>query len=81
MLLTTGYAEDVARAYDMQSESLKVLRKPYRQAELAMALARSSTWRPAMPDEANRVWPFADTLIYINARAFGHVLSIGQERI
>jgi nitrogen-specific signal transduction histidine kinase/ActR/RegA family two-component response regulator len=38
VLLTTGYAEDVARADDMQSGSLTVLRKPYRQAELAMAL-------------------------------------------
>jgi PAS domain S-box-containing protein len=38
VLLTTGYAEDVAHADDLGSEPLKVLRKPYRQAELATAL-------------------------------------------
>jgi CheY-like chemotaxis protein len=38
VLLTTGYAEDLAHADDLERESLKVLRKPYRQAELAMAL-------------------------------------------
>jgi CheY-like chemotaxis protein len=38
VLLTTGYAEDLGHADDLESESLKVLRKPYRQAELAMAL-------------------------------------------
>jgi signal transduction histidine kinase len=38
VLLTTGYAEDLAHADDLQQECLKVLRKPYRQAELAMAL-------------------------------------------
>ena len=38
VLLTTGYAEDLTRADDLERESLKVLRKPYKQAELAMAL-------------------------------------------
>lgn len=38
MLLTTGYAEDLTRADDLERDSLRVLRKPYRQAELAMAL-------------------------------------------
>jgi CheY-like chemotaxis protein len=38
VLLTTGYAEDLAYADDLQQECLKVLRKPYRQAELVMAL-------------------------------------------
>jgi PAS domain S-box-containing protein len=38
VLLTTGYAEDLARADDLEPESFKVLRKPYRQVELAMAL-------------------------------------------
>ena len=38
VLLTTGYAEDLGHVDDLESESLKVLRKPYRQAELAMAL-------------------------------------------
>jgi CheY-like chemotaxis protein len=38
VLLTTGYAEDLAHADDLEQECLKVLRKPYRQAELAMAL-------------------------------------------
>jgi CheY-like chemotaxis protein len=38
VLLTTGYAEDLAHADDLERERLKVLRKPYRQAELAIAL-------------------------------------------
>jgi PAS domain S-box-containing protein len=38
VLLTTGYAEDLGHADDVESDSLRVLRKPYRQAELAMAL-------------------------------------------
>jgi CheY-like chemotaxis protein len=38
VLLTTGYAEDLTRGDDLERESLKVLRKPYRQAELALAL-------------------------------------------
>jgi PAS domain S-box-containing protein len=38
VLLTTGYAEDLTHADDLERESVKVLRKPYRQAELAMAL-------------------------------------------
>jgi hypothetical protein len=36
--LTTGYAEGLGHADDLESDTLKVLRKPYRQAELAMAL-------------------------------------------
>jgi CheY-like chemotaxis protein len=38
VLLTTGYAEGLGHADDLESDTLKVLRKPYRQAELAMAL-------------------------------------------
>jgi CheY-like chemotaxis protein len=38
VLLTTGYAEDLARAEELERESLRVLRKPYRQADLAAAL-------------------------------------------
>jgi signal transduction histidine kinase/CheY-like chemotaxis protein len=38
VLLTTGYAEELANVDDLEQESLKVLRKPYRQAELAMVL-------------------------------------------
>jgi signal transduction histidine kinase/ActR/RegA family two-component response regulator len=38
VLLTTGYAEDLTRGDDLERESLKVLRKPYRQSELALAL-------------------------------------------
>lgn len=38
VLLTTGYAEDLARAEELERESLRVLRKPYRQDELVMAL-------------------------------------------
>jgi PAS domain S-box-containing protein len=38
VLLTTGYAEDLARAEELERESLRVLRKPYRQADLVTAL-------------------------------------------
>ena len=38
MLLTTGYAEDLARLDELERERLKVLRKPYRQADLVTAL-------------------------------------------
>jgi PAS domain S-box-containing protein len=38
VLLTSGYAEDLVRADELQRERLSVLRKPYRQAELVNAL-------------------------------------------
>ncbi len=38
VLLTTGYAEDLARAEELERESLKALRKPYRQADLVTVL-------------------------------------------
>jgi len=38
VLLTSGYAEDVVRADELQRERLSVLRKPYGQAELVTAL-------------------------------------------
>jgi PAS domain S-box-containing protein len=38
VLLTSGYAEELIRGDDLQREHLKVLRKPYGQAELAAAL-------------------------------------------
>lgn len=38
VLLTSGYAEDLARAGELQRERLCVLRKPYLQAELVTAL-------------------------------------------
>jgi CheY-like chemotaxis protein len=38
VLLTSGYAEELVRGDDLQREHLKVLRKPYQQAELAAAL-------------------------------------------
>jgi PAS domain S-box-containing protein len=38
VLLTTGYAEDLARLEELERERLKVLRKPYRQGNLVMAL-------------------------------------------
>jgi PAS domain S-box-containing protein len=38
VLLTSGYAEDLVRGDDLQRENLKVLRKPYQQADLVMAL-------------------------------------------
>jgi PAS domain S-box-containing protein len=38
VLLTSGYAEELVRGEDLQREQLKVLRKPYRQADLVMIL-------------------------------------------
>jgi PAS domain S-box-containing protein len=38
VLLTSGYAEELVQGEDLQREHLKVLRKPYRQADLVMAL-------------------------------------------
>ena len=38
VLLTSGYAEELVRGDDLQREQLKVLRKPYQQADLAAAL-------------------------------------------
>jgi PAS domain S-box-containing protein len=38
VLLTSGYAQELMHGDDLQREHLKVLRKPYRQAELAAAL-------------------------------------------
>ena len=38
VLLTSGYAPEVASAQDTTASELKVLRKPYKQAELARAL-------------------------------------------
>lgn len=38
VLLTSGYAEELVRGDELQREQLKVLRKPYQQADLAAAL-------------------------------------------
>jgi PAS domain S-box-containing protein len=38
VLLTSGYAEELARGEDLEREQLRVLRKPYHQADLAAAL-------------------------------------------
>ena len=38
VLLTTGYTEDLAHAEDLERESFRVLRKPYRQADLVATL-------------------------------------------
>ena len=38
VLRTSGYAPDVASAQDTTASELRVLRKPYKQAELARAL-------------------------------------------
>ena len=38
VLLTSGYAEELVHADALQREQLKVLRKPYAQADLAAAL-------------------------------------------
>lgn len=39
LLLTSGYAEEVVHAQKLADEHLSVLRKPYRQADLARAIA------------------------------------------
>jgi PAS domain S-box-containing protein len=38
VLLTTGYAEDLAHAEELARERLRILRKPYRQADLVATL-------------------------------------------
>jgi PAS domain S-box-containing protein len=38
VLLTSGYAEELVRGDDLQRENLRVLRKPYQQADLVNAL-------------------------------------------
>jgi CheY-like chemotaxis protein len=38
VLLTSGYAEELVHGNDLEREQLKVLRKPYQQAELVAAL-------------------------------------------
>jgi CheY-like chemotaxis protein len=38
VLLTSGYAEELVHGDDLRREQLKVLRKPYQQADLAAAL-------------------------------------------
>ena len=38
VLLTSGYAEELVHGDDLQREQLKVLRKPYHQADLVAAL-------------------------------------------
>ena len=38
VLLTSGYAEELVHGDDLQREQLRVLRKPYQQADLAVAL-------------------------------------------
>jgi len=41
VLLTSGYAEELANSEQLAAEQLKVLRKPYRQADLAQAIAEA----------------------------------------
>ena len=38
VLLTSGYAEELVHGDDLEREQLKVLRKPYQQADLVAAL-------------------------------------------
>jgi CheY-like chemotaxis protein len=38
VLLTSGYAEELVHGDDLEREQLKLLRKPYHQAELVTAL-------------------------------------------
>jgi CheY-like chemotaxis protein len=38
VVLTSGYAEDLVHGEELERERLKVLRKPYHQAELAAVL-------------------------------------------
>jgi PAS domain S-box-containing protein len=47
VLLTSGYAEELVRGAELQRENLKVLRKPYRQADLVAALRDVLTGGPA----------------------------------
>ncbi len=41
LLLTSGYAEELVHAEDLDTQHLKLLRKPYRQADLASALNKA----------------------------------------
>ena len=41
MLLTSGFAEDVARAGEAPAAELEILRKPYSRTELARALRKA----------------------------------------
>jgi len=41
ILLTSGFAEDVARTGELPAEELEILRKPYTGAELARALRKT----------------------------------------
>lgn len=41
LLLTSGYAEELAHEDKLTSERLRILRKPYRQAELARSIRRA----------------------------------------
>jgi CheY-like chemotaxis protein len=45
VLLTSGYAEELVHADDLQGEKLKLLRKPYSQADLAAALRETIVTR------------------------------------
>lgn len=47
VLLTSGYAEELVHGDDLQREQLKVLRKPYHQADLVAALRDVLTANPA----------------------------------
>jgi hypothetical protein len=38
VLLTSGYAEELIHGEDLEGHRLRVLRKPYRQADLVTAL-------------------------------------------
>jgi CheY-like chemotaxis protein len=40
VLLASGYAEELVHGEDLEREQLKVLRKPYNQADLLVALRK-----------------------------------------
>jgi CheY-like chemotaxis protein len=47
VLLTSGYAEELVHGDDLQRERLKVLRKPYQQADLVAILREILAGPPA----------------------------------
>ncbi|MCP4998683.1 MAG: PAS domain S-box protein [Hyphomicrobiales bacterium] len=46
VLLTSGYAEDLVHSEELASRSVRLLRKPYRQAELARSVREAIDARP-----------------------------------
>ena len=68
VLLTSGYAEELVHGDDLEREQLKVLRKPYHQADLVTALREVLAAAPALPKPEDCRPIFARPLITIKAR-------------